>query len=190
MNSDNIKILHTEECPNSPYIRTKRVHYLEKGCQKSWDILDAHDSVAILIFDKTQQSLIVVKQLRIAVYAKENIPYTYELCAGLVDKQKSLREIASEEVLEECGYAISPDALEEVALFYSSVGFASTKQHLYYAEVDGTMKMNEGGGIDDEMIEVVSIPIQELQQFIFDSQYAKTSGLLFAFLWFLRKYPQ
>ena len=32
---------------------------------------------------------------------------TFELCAGIVDKQISLEEIAREEVLEETGYVVS-----------------------------------------------------------------------------------
>ncbi len=34
--------------------------------------------------------------------------FTTELCAGIVDKSKSLEEIACEEVLEECGYNVRP----------------------------------------------------------------------------------
>ena len=37
---------------------------------------------------------------------------TFELCAGIVDKQCSLIEIAQQEVLEECGYKITTDSLE------------------------------------------------------------------------------
>lgn len=40
--------------------------------------------------------------------------FTYELCAGLVDKQKSVAEIAIEELMEECGYAVTEDCLEEI----------------------------------------------------------------------------
>lgn len=39
---------------------------------------------------------------------------TNELCAGIVDKSKSLVEIAREEVLEECGYNVSVEQIEHV----------------------------------------------------------------------------
>ena len=43
---------------------------------------------------------------------------TLELCAGIVDKSKSLAEIAAEEMLEECGYKIDTiDRLEPVIQF-------------------------------------------------------------------------
>src|SRR6218665_3921059 len=40
--------------------------------------------------------------------------FTYELCAGIIDKQKSVAAIAVEEVLEECGYQVTEDCLEEI----------------------------------------------------------------------------
>jgi UDP-sugar diphosphatase len=43
--------------------------------------------------------------------------FTLELCAGIVDKKKTLAEIAAEEVLEECGYKVDPDKLEHVIQF-------------------------------------------------------------------------
>ena len=39
---------------------------------------------------------------------------TYELCAGIVDKDLPLDVIAQEEVLEETGYQVSLEQLERV----------------------------------------------------------------------------
>ena len=41
-----------------------------------------------------------------------SIGVTYELCAGIVDKDTSLEQIAQAEVLEECGYKVPLDKLE------------------------------------------------------------------------------
>ena len=54
---------------------------------------------------------------------------------------------------------------------------------LYYVEVDERMKVSEGGGVDNEMIEVVYLPIHEAKTMIFDESVAKTPGLMFAFMW-------
>jgi UDP-sugar diphosphatase len=40
--------------------------------------------------------------------------YTLELCAGIVDKTKSLNEIAAEEIFEECGYQVDHEKLEYI----------------------------------------------------------------------------
>ena len=42
---------------------------------------------------------------------------TLELCAGIVDKQKPLAEIAQEEVLEECGYQVPLENIRKVTSY-------------------------------------------------------------------------
>lgn len=42
---------------------------------------------------------------------------TIELCAGIVDKTKSLIEIAREEILEECGYNVPVERIELVMTY-------------------------------------------------------------------------
>lgn len=46
-----------------------------------------------------------------------NCGVTMELCAGIVDKQARLADIAREEVMEECGYEIKTETLEQVITF-------------------------------------------------------------------------
>lgn len=42
---------------------------------------------------------------------------TLELCAGIVDKNKAMNEIAKEEVSEECGYDVPIENLHEVLTY-------------------------------------------------------------------------
>jgi len=58
---------------------------------------------------------------------------------------------------------------------------------LYYAEVDEGMKVSEGGGVDDEEIEVIYLSLTEAKRFIYDESIAKTPGLMFAFMWYFDK---
>jgi UDP-sugar diphosphatase len=44
---------------------------------------------------------------------------TYELCAGIVDKNCSWDEIAQAEVFEECGYKVPLSSLEQVTILRS-----------------------------------------------------------------------
>lgn len=46
-----------------------------------------------------------------------NLAFTNELCAGIVDKSKSLIEIAKEEILEECGYNVPIERIELVMTY-------------------------------------------------------------------------
>ncbi|XP_072618606.1 uridine diphosphate glucose pyrophosphatase NUDT14 isoform X1 [Vulpes vulpes] len=131
-------------CAASPYLRPLTLHYRQNGAQKSWDFMKTHDSVAILMFNSSQQSLVLVKQFRPAVYVGEverrfpgslaavdqdrpqelqvalpgSAGVTYELCAGLVDQPGlSLEEVACSEAWEECGYRLAPSDLRRVATY-------------------------------------------------------------------------
>ncbi|XP_047592911.1 uridine diphosphate glucose pyrophosphatase NUDT14 isoform X4 [Lutra lutra] len=131
-------------CATSPYLRPFTLHYRQNGTEKSWDFMKTHDSVAILMFNSSQQSLVLVKQFRPAVYVGEverhfpgslaavdhdggrelrvalpgSAGVTYELCAGLVDQPGlSLEEVACTEAWEECGYRLSPSDLRQVTTY-------------------------------------------------------------------------
>ncbi|MEA1880032.1 MAG: NUDIX domain-containing protein [Campylobacterota bacterium] len=168
---------------NAKFIRSSFATYRQNGKEKNWEIVEAHDSVAILIYHKNKDAFVLVKQFRPAVYIQNNNGLTVELCAGIVDKKLSLVDIAKEEIEEECGYAVVAENIEKITSFHTSVGFAGSKQTLYYAEVDESMKVSEGGGIDDEQIEVIYLPTSEAKAFIYNESIAKTPGLMFAFMW-------
>ncbi len=129
-----------------------------------------------------------MQQFRPAVYINNDNGLTVELCAGIVDKELSLEQIAKEEIEEECGYDVPLEKIEKITSFYTSVGFAGSRQTLYYAEVDEDMKVSDGGGVDGELIEVVTLPVREAEALMFDESIAKTPGLMFAFLWWKQKY--
>lgn len=131
---------------------------------------------------------------------------TIELCAGIVDKTKSLIEIAREEILEECGYNVPVERIELVMTyrhvtqfilhififslfdisssgFYSEVilncfinlwfdragvGTNGSTQKLYYCEVtdDDKSADHDGGGVDDEIIDVVELTLDECRDML------------------------
>ena len=185
MASSSIKILNIEPCDNPQFIKPRLITYEQSGIQKSWEIANTHDSVSILLYHDSKDAFVLVKQFRPAIYLHNEDGYTHELCAGLVDKEKEIIMIAKEEILEECGYDVPVENIEEITAFHTAVGFAGGKQTLYFASVDESMKVSEGGGIDDEEIEVIYLPLKEMHSFMFDESIAKTPGLLFSFLWFM-----
>lgn len=178
----------------SPLIEPKFIFaslasYTQDGKDKSWELVNATDSVAILLYHETKKSFVMVRQFRPAIYAHGDATgMTLELCAGIVDKDLSLEQIVIEEVYEECGFKIEIENLIRVASFHTSVGFAGSKQTLYYAQIDDCMKINEGGGIDDEMIEVVYISIDEAMCLAHNENIIKTPGLLYSLAWWQNRY--
>ncbi|WP_345976659.1 NUDIX domain-containing protein [Sulfurimonas sp. HSL3-7] len=174
-------------CADSNFVKSKRMHYTQGGEEKTWDLVEVHDSVAVLIYHKGREAFVLVKQFRPPVYLNNRDGFTYELCAGIVDKDLSLLEIAQEEILEETGYAVKPDRIKKVTSFYTAVGFAGAKQELYYVAVDDEDRVSDGGGIHDEAIEVVYLPVHEAKEFIYNESKAKTPGIMFAMTWWFSK---
>jgi len=175
------------ECVDSKFVELKRMNYKQNSKEKSWDVVNVHESVCILLYHTDKDAFILVKQFRPPVYLNNSDGFTHELCAGIVDKDMSLEKIAAEEIEEECGYEIDANRLEKLNSFYSAVGFAGALQTLFYASVSEKDKIHDGGGIDEEDIEVVYIPIKDAQEFLKDSSYAKTPALMYAFMWYFEK---
>ena len=179
-----IKEFKLQPLTDPKFIESAFVTYTQNGIKKSWEVVKAHDSVAILIYHKEHHSFVLVKQFRPAVYmGGKQDGMTVELCAGIVDKNLTLAQIAMEEIEEECGYAVPLESIERVTMVNNAVGFAGSIQTIFYVEIDESMRVSEGGGIDAEMIEVIELPIDKARAFIFDESIAKTTGLLFAFMW-------
>jgi hypothetical protein len=108
------------------------------------DVVDSHDSIAVVLYHAEKNSMLLVRQFRPALYAslmraaaKEgkscNIPlargFTCELCAGLVDKEKAIKEIVQEEILEECGYNVPIDSIQPIASYAAGVGIQGVLCH-------------------------------------------------------------
>ncbi|VDM97446.1 unnamed protein product, partial [Onchocerca ochengi] len=165
----------SENIHDSQYIRPMRMKFKRGDKLIKWDLILRHDSVACLLYHKQKQLLLFVKQFRPAVYITrvrmldENVNKkwneinwskypismgeTIELCAGLVDKPNvSKRKHMQEEILEECGYNVNEAEIQSIKTFVTGVGTSGALQELFYAEIDETMKVSEGGGVDSEKI--------------------------------------
>ena len=111
---------------------------------------------------------------------------TTELCAGILDKNKSLAEIATEEVYEECGYQLSKP-IEFVQTFRASIGTGGSQMSLFYAEVTDQDKVSAGGGVaaEGEMIEVFELGVEEAQEWIRTPNLNSPTFTLYGLMWFL-----
>jgi UDP-sugar diphosphatase len=182
-----IENLQISELKDTKFIHPIKVTYSQNGKDKSWEAVKSHNSVAILLYHIEKNAFLLVKQFRAPVFLNDSSKtFTYELCAGLVDKDKTLEEIAKEEIDEECGYNVSTNNIIKITSFYTNVGISGGCQHLYFAKIDESMKIHNGGGINDEQIETFFLPIDQSDDFIFDESKAKTPGLMFSFYWFLK----
>ena len=102
-----------------------------------------------------------------------------ETCAGLLDKDNP-EECIRRETEEETGYKIS--SVEKVFEVYMSPGSVTEIVYFFTAEYSKSMKVNEGGGIEEEQenIEVLELDFEEAYHMIAsgDIKDAKTIMLL------------
>ena len=85
---ENLEICELKE---TNYIKPVKVKFTLNGVKKTWEAVISHDSVSILLYHTQKKAFLLVKQFRIPVYLNdENIKFTFELCAGLIDKDKSV----------------------------------------------------------------------------------------------------
>ena len=127
---ENLKI---SELKDTKYIHPLKVTFLQNGKNKTWEAVKSHNSVAVLLYHVEKKAFLLVKQFRVPVFLNDNSKtFTYELCAGLVDKDKSLEEIAQEEIDEECGYFVELNNISKITSFYTNVGISGACQYLFF----------------------------------------------------------
>ena len=181
----NFKLLSTSALCNSSYIKPQRMQYLLEDVEYFWDFYEAFDSVGILLFLPEEESLLLLKHIRPCAMLREEKTLGYELCAGLVDKQgKSLDQIAQEEILEECGYAVPISRLQKIHSFFSNIGLSPTKQTLFFATIHPQEKVSEGGGERDENFESFLLKTSEILDFLKNPNISKTTSLAYMLQWF------
>ncbi|GFR68609.1 uridine diphosphate glucose pyrophosphatase [Elysia marginata] len=202
---DNITDVTIGPCESSRFIKPKRIYYKQNGVDKIWDAMKVHDGVAIIIFNSTRENFVFVRQFRPAIYIATaaieerdgvqmidtkkypgHLGLTLELCAGIVDKEKSPSTIAKEEILEECGYDVPLENIIKITSARGGVGTTGSIVHLFYAEVTDAMKTGPGGGLasEGELIDVVEMSIEEGRTMMFDESCNRAHLLIFAVLWF------
>ncbi|KAK3251995.1 hypothetical protein CYMTET_38686 [Cymbomonas tetramitiformis] len=187
----------------SRFIQPRRINYTLDGTQQAWDMVQSFPSVAVALYHSDIDAAILVRQFRPAVYASKlieeeakgadgdsNLPYsagfTYELCAGLADKEGcTVQEVAREEILEECGFDVPLYSVEKITSYVSAIGISGSRQSLFFAQVDETMRKGLGGGLaaDGEAIQVMALPMDQVDAFIADEACPKSAGLMWGLLY-------
>jgi len=169
------------------------------------------DSVAVMLYHTNKKQVLLVKQFRPAVFVQKirhkienkdkalnsiswssypiSLGETFELCAGLMDKNLSPLETVKEEILEECGYKVKLENIHFLKKYLTGIGISGSSQHLFYCEVDDSMKASEGGGVrsEGEFVEKIFLTVDEARKLIEqDQEHNSPPSLLFAISWFLK----
>ena len=130
-------------------------------------VFERGDSAAVLLLNVDSKSVVLVEQFKVPALVGRRRDdrsttdgWIIETIAGMLDANETPEAAAIRETFEETGYQIRQ--LRLISRFFSSPGGTSERVFLYFAEVSDADRIGKGGGIEDEEIKVVQMPIDEL----------------------------
>lgn len=184
MSNKKVKINSIKNLSNNFYILDK-INFDYKTKNGTWqnqnrESYNRGDGAAILLYNPIKNTVILTKQFRMPSFLNGNKNgMMIEVCAGLLDKNDAITCIKNE-AEEETGYQVlNPKKVFEI---YSTPGAVTEKIHYFTAEVNETMKISEGGGLESETeeIEVLEITFDKALKMMYSGeiQDAKTIILL------------
>jgi len=165
MQNPKINIKNTEILSDNWYTLKKVTFNIEKsdGTEEtqSREAYDRGNGAVILLYNTSQKTIILTRQFRLPTYINGNSDgMLIEACAGLLDNDHP-EECIKRETEEETGYKISE--VKKIFEAYMSPGSVTEILHFFIAEYSNEMKINEGGGLEEEgeNIEVLELPFEE-----------------------------
>ncbi|WP_159653157.1 NUDIX hydrolase [Vibrio atypicus] len=131
----------------------------------------AHPGATVILPISENGDIILINQFRPSLKK-----WLLELPAGTIENDEEIEECAKRELEEETGYSASE--LISLGQVTPLAGFCDEIQYLYVAK--GLNKTNRFECDDDEVIEVITLPIQQLEKMIVSGEItdAKTIACL------------
>ena len=153
----NIKNINTEVLSDNWYVLRKVTfdHQMKSGewVTQSREAYDRGNGAVILLYNKSTKKVILTRQFRMPTYLNGNPDgMLIETCAGLLDADNP-EDCIKRETEEETGYKISE--VKKVFEVYMSPGSVTEILYFFVAEYAKDLQVNEGGGVDNENIEVL-----------------------------------
>ena len=112
------------------------------------ELLERGDAVAILLYDKHYDEVLLIEQFRIAPAVRQDNAWMIEVVAGMLDEGEDKVQCAIRESIEEAGY--EPFDIQFLGKTYASPGGTSECLYMYLGYVDKNRPVSEGGGLDEE----------------------------------------
>lgn len=131
---------------------------------------DRGNGATILLYNKTQKTIILTEQFRLPTYVNGNpTGMLIETCAGLLDKDNP-EDCIRKETEEETGFRITE--VKKIFEAYMSPGSVTEILYFFIAEYDKGMKVSEGGGLEEEQenIEVLELDFGKAYNMIYTGE--------------------
>lgn len=143
------------------------------------------EAVVVLIYDPTQDQVLLVEQFRAPVWASgDPNPWIVEAAAGMIDPDETPEIAARREVLEETGIAL--DDLHLVGRSYASCGSSTEFLHLFVGCADVSKPQKTGGlAAEGEDIRSAIWSYDDLMEWV-DAGAVRDGPLLTCALWLAR----
>lgn len=123
------------------------------------EVYDRGNGATILLYNREKQSVVLIRQFRIATWVNGNEDgRLIESCAGLLDDDEP-EVCIRKEAIEETGYQVGE--VRKVFELYMSPGGVTEIVHFFIAEYSDAQRANNGGGVEDEDIEVLELPFHQ-----------------------------
>jgi nudix-type nucleoside diphosphatase (YffH/AdpP family) len=165
MENTNVKIISDEILSDNWYVlrKVKFTRQLNDGkwLEQTREAYDRGNGATIMLYNPTQKTVILTSQFRLPTFINGNPSgMLIEACAGLLDEENP-EECIRRETEEETGYKISD--VRKIFELYMSPGSVTEILHFFVAEYSKDMKVNAGGGAEEEQehIEVLEIPFKK-----------------------------
>ena len=133
----------------------------------SREAYDRGNGAVILPYNIEQQTIILTRQFRLPTFVNGNeTGMLIEACAGLLDKDDP-ETCIKREAEEEIGYKL--ENVTKIFEAYMSPGSVTEILFFFIAAYQSSMKVNNGGGINEEQedIEVLELPFTEAFNMIY-----------------------
>jgi nudix-type nucleoside diphosphatase (YffH/AdpP family) len=125
------------------------------------EIEDHGDAVAVLVYNSTTGTALLVKQTRVPLLLLQEDPELLEIPAGRAD-HGSLDQSVRAEALEEVGVILK--SVGEPIVLMAMASVSTERVHLYLAEYSDEDRVHSGGGVasENEAITVVEKSLKNL----------------------------
>ena len=161
--TEHVQVLKTEVLSDNWYVLRKVTFRLRKR-DGSWEVqsreaYDRGNGATILLYDRARRTVVLTQQFRLPTYVNGNgSGMLIEACAGLLDADDPETCIARE-AFEETGYEIRNP--RKVMQAYMSPGSVTEILYFFVAEYSRAQRMSEGGGVEEEDIEVMELSFDD-----------------------------
>ncbi|MBC7921766.1 MAG: GDP-mannose pyrophosphatase NudK [Ferruginibacter sp.] len=163
MTQERVRITEEKLLSDNWYVlRRYTFNYLNRNGQWITQQREAYDrgnGATILLHNPQTNSVILTRQFRLPTFINGNPSgMLIETCAGLLDNDHP-DDAIRRETEEETGYRIA--SVRKVMEAYMSPGSVTEKLFFYLAEYTADTERSRGGGIDEEEIDILELPVSQ-----------------------------